>query len=912
MTDADKTIIIRVLISTPGELEGDREKIATVLRGLEGWYGNLTRLERISLSDLGLVKGDSVEQNLERILHPDTGVDIAVFIVSSRSDKDSATAEKAEAWSCREVLDLMLTAMSKSEQHRPRILAYLRENTTPGRKSNDGRQGHDLVADLIQKKKLTAHFVTERFRDQAGHSLRAYDSNREPVGLTGRLQVHMLGHLSSLAGPAPLPSLPGAPKKVTTHPIRTRDASQTVASGTRRLLWGAFVIICLTIFLAYHTNTEYKNSEKNRQKIEELLAKTISKVRPTLQGIGQEKLIGDLSQQLDAYLNALPQTERMGALARQQAIQNSAEIEPAIARGDLAQAEKIALKALDAYQSLLEAEPENLPNLDAASAVELQLCTVYQTQHEKDKALQAVETAQKWRQQLVQAEPKNQRWLIKWADTELFYSRILSQQGRSADAQKVLETEITALKDQAKQNKDAFVWNNYICDANLDLAGLRAAQGDLPGSVRILSDNVPVAEQLAAQPTDAHYEDRQQQLLATYRQLAGTYTIQRNLDAARTNANQALAVIQQMLDASPSSESWKADCAAMELQLGGIYFDQGDLPNARASTQDALRLRSTLLAVHPDSMVYQNDLAFAHLKMGEVLQAQSSAASAKNEFQEAVTLCRHLVELAPNDVRRQTDLRTSLYRLGKLQALTGERDEAQKTLESALQISTQLAQLYPQEFSLQNDLATAHLNLGGFLQRVNDLKGARTHYQTALEIRQQQADKNTASTPAQSACVEACQVMSAFLIEQTDWPGAKQALESAIKIRQRQASADPKAASAQRNLSIAREDLGDVLQLQGDLDGAQQAYEAALKIRQTISETAPGDALAQSDLMVSRWKLGNLAVKRQKPDIAREQFNKGMDLLQKIASKPELASKQKQWSLAFSEALQSLQDKTKN
>lgn len=190
---SDPKQIIRIFISSPGDVIEERDGAKHVVEGLRRLYPNVT-LQPLLWEELALPATASFQETIDFLLEREP-IDIAVFIVWSRLGSPLGPAiTKSDGTPYRSgterEFDLMLTAFERSGGERPVILAYVRDDYE-GFTRRLGEIPEDQLSESIEQRKLVESFIQERFHDAEGRNLRAYQSYREPLGFTQRLRVHL-------------------------------------------------------------------------------------------------------------------------------------------------------------------------------------------------------------------------------------------------------------------------------------------------------------------------------------------------------------------------------------------------------------------------------------------------------------------------------------------------------------------------------------------------------------------------------------------------------------------------------------------------------------------------------------------------------------------------------------------------
>ncbi len=197
----DSPRIVRIFISSPGDVNEERAKAQQVIADLQRAYTSQALLMPVLWEDLALPATASFQESIDYLLAQEP-IDIAVFILWSRLGSplgNSITRPDGRRYrsGTEREFDVMLTAFEQSGRQRPLILAYTRNDEATWKQSLTRCQ-RDQLEEMIGQQRLAEAFIKEQFHDKDGHNLRAYHSYREPVGFAQRLRTHLRSNLDEL------------------------------------------------------------------------------------------------------------------------------------------------------------------------------------------------------------------------------------------------------------------------------------------------------------------------------------------------------------------------------------------------------------------------------------------------------------------------------------------------------------------------------------------------------------------------------------------------------------------------------------------------------------------------------------------------------------------------------------------
>jgi WD40 repeat protein len=200
---------LRIFISSPGDVQEERERARQVIESLRRRYARTLALHHIFWEDLPLQPGASFQQGIDAVLSDDAGIDVAVFVVWARLGSRVGAAilkpDGSEYLSGTErEFDLMMRARDQSAQSdrgaAPDILVYRRRDDASFDERLRGRPTGDQQ-ELVRQKSLVEAFFLREFNDAAsGVNVSAYHSYERPSLFSQRLRTHLVQLLDAVVG----------------------------------------------------------------------------------------------------------------------------------------------------------------------------------------------------------------------------------------------------------------------------------------------------------------------------------------------------------------------------------------------------------------------------------------------------------------------------------------------------------------------------------------------------------------------------------------------------------------------------------------------------------------------------------------------------------------------------------------
>ena len=199
---------IRIFISSPGDVQEERNKAKAVVDQLRKIFSGRLELQAVLWEELPLQVDMSFQRGIDVVLS-EIGIDIAVFILWSRlgsptgplmvgNDMKEFRSGTEREW------QLMLQAREQCHEKglplRPAIFVYTRRDEESFEERLRGKSDDEKAKEVSQKRALTS-FIREEFKDtDTGVNLRAYHSFNHPTTFAQQLRVHLTEHLERAYG----------------------------------------------------------------------------------------------------------------------------------------------------------------------------------------------------------------------------------------------------------------------------------------------------------------------------------------------------------------------------------------------------------------------------------------------------------------------------------------------------------------------------------------------------------------------------------------------------------------------------------------------------------------------------------------------------------------------------------------
>lgn len=188
---------LRIFISSPGDVEEERQRARQVVDSLKRRYAGVFTLKPLLWEELALQSDAPFQEGIDRVLSAAQGIDVAVFILWSRMG-ELQDGGPYRSGTEREFA-LMRAAREQSGGERPALLVYTREDDASFAERLRGRPT-EQQRELVEQKATVERFIQETFQDGGtGRNLRAYHRFDRPQTFSQRLRAHLVDYLDELS-----------------------------------------------------------------------------------------------------------------------------------------------------------------------------------------------------------------------------------------------------------------------------------------------------------------------------------------------------------------------------------------------------------------------------------------------------------------------------------------------------------------------------------------------------------------------------------------------------------------------------------------------------------------------------------------------------------------------------------------
>jgi tetratricopeptide (TPR) repeat protein len=328
--------------------------------------------------------------------------------------------------------------------------------------------------------------------------------------------------------------------------------------------------------LAIYANDKRAEAIADRQRAERVMEYLIYDLGDKLQPLGRLDIVESVQEQVDAYYADLGIEPTDPYARRNQAVALQRKGDLLLAQGDPAAATEKYRAALEIWEDLATAEPDD-------TEVQWYLAGVHDA---VGGALQA--------------------------------------RGDFVGALAHYQSSLAIRSALANANPDNLTLQGELYGSHNLLGSLRWAEGDLAGALEEFRTGLAIAQSVGtAAPDDPEW----QHAMAVAHSNVGTVLDQTSEPAAAQQEYQAGLVIAESLMASdPGNVDWQVLVATLHNNMGSSLATQGDNEAALAEYEEAVSIMERLVTSNPGNAVWQTDLEMYRANAEAARQALEGAA----------------------------------------------------------------------------------------------------------------------------------------------------------------------------------------------------------------------------------------------------------------------------------------------
>ena len=206
-----KLPLIRVFISSPGDVQIEREIAKSVIAKLSNEYSRFAEIQSILWEDLPLTTANTFQEGINVVLN-EGSIDIAIFILANRLGScPGNNLRYPDGRVYRSGTEYEYDFMKKMRQDsgKPEIIVYVRKKSLGNLKF----QTKEKIIEAFDQQELVNHFIQEEFEDRELGAYKAYHIINENVNFESRLTEHLRKMLQKVLGSPEIPHYKGNPYK---------------------------------------------------------------------------------------------------------------------------------------------------------------------------------------------------------------------------------------------------------------------------------------------------------------------------------------------------------------------------------------------------------------------------------------------------------------------------------------------------------------------------------------------------------------------------------------------------------------------------------------------------------------------------------------------------------------------------
>lgn len=375
---------------------------------------------------------------------------------------------------------------------------------------------------------------------------------------------------------------------------------------------------------------------------------------------------------------------------------------------------------------------------------------------------------------------------------------------------------------------------------------------DLHDAIQNLPGATPVRAKLLGRATEALDSLKSsaggdpvigRELATAYERLADVQGAPQDFNLGETasalrNYRNALALLEQVRQASPGDLSVVRSMAAVEWAMSAILDRLGEVQPAAEAAQKALELRELVARAEPNRLDARRDLAAAYYVRGNAAITAGDLNAARAARAKALDLWESIALDDPKDSKTGYQVSLSAKMLAAVEQRFQDFSSARKHLEQARLIDVARRQAAPSDASAQLDLSFDLSELGELSVRTGNLAAAAGYYREAREIREKLLAHETGNERLQNRVAYIQSREGRVQLRLGHTREARAAFQRALNLRRAVAS-DPSNLDAQFALAESQGDLGALRCAAGDAAGGKVVLTRALASIEELDRRRP-------------------------------------------------------------------------
>jgi tetratricopeptide (TPR) repeat protein len=241
------------------------------------------------------------------------------------------------------------------------------------------------------------------------------------------------------------------------------------------------------------------------------------------------------------------------------------------------------------------------------------------------------------------------------------------------------------------------------------LGDVLKAQGERERALTVYREGLAIREALLAKAPDD--PTRQRNVSFSYNRIGDVLRELSDRDGALDAYRRSLQIREILVSQDADDTGWQRDLSNSFDRIGDILLEEGDHTGALAAYRKSLTIREKLAAENAASAARQRATAVSHSKVGDALRSQGDAVGALAAYRKSLEVAEALARNNPSNTSLQRQLSFYLNRVGDVLVAERKHSDALAVYRRALMIREQLASLDPAHAGRQLDLALSYMRM---------------------------------------------------------------------------------------------------------------------------------------------------------------------------------------------------------
>jgi tetratricopeptide (TPR) repeat protein len=305
-------------------------------------------------------------------------------------------------------------------------------------------------------------------------------------------------------------------------------------------------------------------------------------------------------------------------------------------------------RALDAYQSALEYDPDDRRSLYWAGYLLIQRGRLDEAQALLDRLLSG------------NSEPtSSHRFWATIALGDIYFAR-----GDSPTALQLFQDGYNIAEERAQSDQNNTAWQRGLSVAHNKIGDVHVEQGYLQEALKSFGECLDIREDLLKRASGNNL-GLKRDLSVSHLRIGEVQLAQGDLEGAMTSFKKGLAIREHLALADAGNAGSQFDLGIAKERIGDVQSAQGDVAAALTSYEAARNIISPLAQSDLGNASWRRALAVSCRKIGDMLKAQGQIAEALKSFRAALGISDDLAQSQRGNAVWQFDLAESHWKLAE-------------------------------------------------------------------------------------------------------------------------------------------------------------------------------------------------------------------------------------------------------